>query len=480
MDRDKFVKKEIAKRSKDFSRWYTDVILKAELADYAPVKGCMVIRPYGYALWENIQKSLGGMIKEAGVENAYFPLFIPHSFLKKEAAHVKGFLPELAVVTIGGGEKLAEPLVVRPTSETVIYAMFSRWIQSYRDLPLKINQWCNIVRWEKRTYLFLRTTEFLWQEGHTCHASHEEAREEALRALKMYEDFYKEYLAIPGFSGKRSDADKFPGAVDTFAFEALMPDGKALQGATSHDLGQNFAHPFEVKFLDEKGRQQYVWQTSWGLSTRVIGGLIMLHGDDQGLVLPPKVAPLQVVIVPIKANDEKQMEYARKMEKDLKEAGVRVKVDERKEYTPGWKFNEWELRGVPLRIEIGSKEVDGGNVTLVRRDKSLKLKVQSVKLQLKVKNLIEEIQKDLWGKAKHFLEENTHLVDSYEEFEKIMAGKRGFINAFWCGDPECEKKVKKETRASIRLLPQGAKKEAGKCVYCGKKAEYRWLFGQAY
>lgn len=478
----KFEKKEITKKSKDFSRWYNDVVLKAELADYSPVKGCMVIKPYGFAIWENIKNALDEKIKAAGVQNAYFPLFIPYSFLKKEAEHVKGFSPELAIVTHGGGEKLSEPLVVRPTSETVMYAMFSKWIQSYRDLPLLINQWCNIVRWEKRTFLFLRTTEFLWQEGHTCHRTHDEARGEVERALKMYEDLYQDYLAIGGVAGKRSESDKFPGAVGTYAFEMLMPDGKALQGCTSHDLGQNFAKPFKIKFQDLDGKQKYVWQTCWGFTTRSIGALIMVHGDDNGLILPPKMAPIQVVIIPIPTRKKTAAAvFCQKLKKELEKVRIRVKIDDREEYTPGWKFNEWELKGVPLRIEVGEKEIEGEYVTVARRDDiNSKFKIPNDKLKFQIQNLLKEIQDNLYQKARKFLEENTHKVDDYQEFKRIMKSKRGFILAFWCGKPDCEEKIKSETKASNRCLPTGGKKERGKCVYCGKPAEYRWLFAQAY
>jgi len=386
-----FEKKEIVKKSEDFSRWYTDVILKAELADYAPVKGCMVIRPYGYSLWEGVQEHLGGAIKASGVQNAYFPLFIPHSFLEKEKEHVKGFSPELAVVTHGGGKELAEPLVVRPTSETIMYPMFAKWIQSWRDLPFKINQWCNIVRWEKRTYLFLRTLEFLWQEGHTAHGSAKEAEEETLVRMRMYQDFVEGVLAIPTVVGKKSEAEKFAGAEETLAVEALMPDGKALQCGTSHNLGQNFAKPFEIQYQDENGQLQHVYQTSWGLSTRIIGALIMAHGDDNGLVLPPKIAPVQVVVVPIDPTDKKQLEYAGNVVATLvvaqNKAGTSpattVHLDDRPQHTPGYKYNEWELKGVPLRIEIGKREVEEGVVTLVRRDTNEKFKVQSSKFKVR-------------------------------------------------------------------------------------------------
>lgn len=484
MTKTNFEKKEITKKSKDFSRWYTDVILKAELADYAPVKGCMVIRPYGYALWENIQASLDGMIKEVGIENAYFPLLIPYSFLEKEAEHVKGFSPQLAVVTHGGGKKLAEPLVVRPTSETVMYAMFSKWIKSWRDLPLRINQWCNIVRWEKRTYLFLRTMEFLWQEGHTAHATEAEAKKEALDRLEMYRELVEKLLALPVFVGQKSESEKFPGAKTTYAFEALMPDGKALQGGTSHELGQNFSKPFEIQFQDKQERLQYVWQTSWGMTTRIIGALIMVHGDNNGLVLPPKVAPIQVVIIPIcKEKKDQVLKKARKVMAKLKEEGFRVKLDERETHSLGYKINDWELKGVPLRIEIGGREVLGKRIRVVKRLRGYGQQEKyllEAELIGEVKRILEEIQEILYEKASQFLKENTHEVNAFSEFEKIMKTKRGFIKAFWCEEPKCEAKIKEKTKATTRLLPLDAKKEKGKCIYCGKDAQYRWFFAQAY
>lgn len=483
-----FEKKEITKKSKDFSRWYTDVVLKAELADYAPVKGCMVIRPYGYALWENIRSALDGMIKSAGIKNAYFPLFIPESFLKKEKEHIKGFSPQLAVVTIGGGEKLKEKLIVRPTSETVMYSMFAKWIKSWRDLPLLINQWCNIVRWEKRTYLFLRTTEFLWQEGHTCHATHQEAEKEADRALMMYAKLYKEWLALPGFMGKKSEAEKFPGAVDTFAYEMLMPDGKVLQGCTSHDLGQNFAKPFKIQFQDKKGKKEYVWQTCWGFSTRSIGALIMAHGDDNGLIIPPKVAPIKAVIIPILGkDDESVLSFAKEVKERIEEKkgsqfGGVVEVWDSPAQTFGWKANEAEVRGIPLAIPVGTKELKDKKVTISRRDGNGKLNETASMNDIaeKVESMLGKMQKSLFQEAEKFLRENTHEVKTYQEFKKIMKTKRGFIRSFWCEVPKCEEKIKEETKASIRLLPKDSQKEKGKCIYCGKDASHRWLFAQAY
>jgi len=480
---DKFEKREITKKSVNFSRWYTDVILKAELADYAPVKGCMVIRPYGYAIWENIQRGLDQEIKKADVENAYFPLFIPESFLNKEKKHVEGFSPELALVTIGGGKELKEKLAIRPTSETIIYKMFSKWISSWRDLPLKINQWGNVVRWEKRTYLFLRTTEFLWQEGHTAHASHQEAKEEAGRALKMYQSFYEDVLAMPGIVGKKSKAEKFPGADDTFSFEVLMPDGKALQGCTSHDLGQNFSKPFEITFQDKGGKNQNVWQTCWGLSTRTIGGLIMMHGDDNGLVLPPKIAPIQAVIIPIyKDKKEKVLSKAKKIKEKLEENEIRVKLDDDETHSLGYKINEWELKGVPLRLEIGEKEIMERKIKVVKRQglEPRAIYFMENKLEDKLNYLLEEIQTYLYNHAERFLQDNTYQPNSFDEFKEIAKSKKGFIKAFWCESEDCEQKIKQETKASTRCLPLDVKREKGKCVYCGKPASHKWFFAQAY
>ncbi|MBU1110623.1 proline--tRNA ligase [Patescibacteria group bacterium] len=474
-------KKVITKKSEDFSRWYTDVVQQAELADYAPVKGCIIFRPYGYALWEGIKKALDAKIKAMGVENAYFPLFIPQEFLQKEKEHVEGFAPELAVVTHGGGKKLEEPLIVRPTSETVMYAMFSKWIQSWRDLPLKINQWCNVVRWEKRTLPFIRTTEFLWQEGHTAHAEHKEALDQVHAAAQAYEEIFKDYLAIYGITGFKSNSEKFAGAAASLSYEALMPDGKALQSSTSHDLGQNFAKAFEITFQDQKGKNQYVWQTSWGLSTRAVGGLIMVHGDDNGLFFPPQIAPIQIIIVPIYGGDEEGglvKQYVSELKSKLIE--FRVKVDSREEYSPGWKFNEWELKGVPLRLEIGPREVKSQTVMAIRRDTGDKTSITTSELTEKVTMLLKTQQKDALERSRKFTEENTHLVDTYDQFKEIMSGPRGFIKAFWCENPGCEAKIKEETKATTRCLPLDAVEEKGKCVYCDEPATHRWLFAQAY
>jgi len=476
-----FVKKELIKKSENFSRWYTDVILKAELADYAPVKGCQVLRPYGFAIWENIQRILDGMIKKAGVKNVYFPIFVPERFLKKEKEHIKGFLPELAIVTIGGGKKLEEKVALRPTSETIMYETFAKWIKSWRDLPVLINQWCNVVRWEMRTCLFLRTTEFLWQEGHTVHETHEESLKEATRALDSYVKLYQDFFAVDGVSGKKSESEKFPGAKDTFAYEMLMSDGKALQGCTSHDLGQNFAKVFNIKFQGRDGKEKIPWQTSWGLSTRSIGALIMVHGDDNGLIIPPKLAPIQVIVIPIfqrESADEKLVKKANEIKKILKD--FNTEIDLRKEYSVGRKFNEWELKGVPLRIEVGQKELKGNKLTLVRRDNNQKRQISFSSLETEVKKDLDLIQKSLFERSRKYLKENTREVLDYKEFKDIMSKKRGFLKAFWCENSKCEAKIKKETKATIRCLPFNLPQKEGKCIYCGKKAERQWIFAQAY
>jgi len=478
----KFEKEKLLfKKSKNFARWYTDVILKAELADYAPVKGCMVFKPYGYAIWENIQEVLDRSIKEAGVKNAYFPLFIPEKFLEKEKEHVKGFSPELAIVTVGGGKKLRERLVIRPTSETIIYEMFARWIKSWRDLPFLINQWCNIVRWEMRPRLFLRTTEFLWQEGHTVHETHGDSLKEVARALNNYVEFYRNFFAIDGIYGKKSESEKFPGAKDTYTFEMLMPSGLALQGCTSHDLGQNFAKVFNIKFLGRDGKEKIPWQTSWGFTTRSIGAMIMVHGDDAGLVIPPKLAPIQIVIIPIlqgKSDNKKLINKVKELKEILKD--FKVETDFRKEYTVGWKFNEWELKGVPLRIELGQKEIKENRVTLVRRDNGEKYFIPTNSLKLRTGKILSDIQKSLFEKSKKYLKENTKKVFDYKEFKNIIMTDKGFIEAFWCGNPKCEAKIKLETKATTRVLPPETKTEKGKCVYCGKPAKNKWIFALAY
>jgi prolyl-tRNA synthetase len=466
----------------DFSKWYTEVVLKAGLVDYSPVKGCMVIKPYGYAIWENIQKILDEKIKATGHENAYFPLFIPKSFLEKEAEHVEGFSPQVAWVTKGGDEELFEPLAVRPTSESIICSMYAKWIQSWRDLPVLINQWANVVRWEKETRPFLRTTEFLWQEGHTAHRTLEEAEEEALKMLFVYRDFVENDLAIPVIAGKKTENEKFAGALHTYSIEVLLADGRALQAGTSHNLGQHFAKAFDIMFQDVDGERKYVWQTSWGVSTRLIGALIMTHGDDYGLVLPPRVAPYQIVIIPIWKNDtekEKVYNYVDEIYNILKEH-FRVKVDKDEEHTPGWKFNEYELKGVPVRIEIGPKEVDKQEIFVARRDLRLKVSYKKENMVEDLKNLLDDIQKTLFQKALKFREENFHDVSDFNAFKEIMDTKRGFVKASWCGDGECELKIKELTGATIRNLPLDWKEEEGKCILCGKETKIKALFAKAY
>lgn len=476
-----FKKKQIAKKSVNFDRWYTDVILRSELADYAPVKGCMVIMPWGYEIWEHIQSAFNLMIKQNGVKNAYFPLFIPESLLRKEKEHVEGFSPELAVVTIGGGEKLKEPLIVRPTSETIMYEMYARWLHSWRDLPILINQWNNVVRWEKRTYLFLRTTEFLWQEGHTVHETHEDCLNMTHKALNWYIDLYRNEYAMDGIAGIKSNSQKFAGALKTYTFEMLMPDKKALQGCTSHDLGQNFARVFNMKFLGRSGKEEIPWQTSWGISTRSIGALIMTHGDDNGLILPPRLSPLQIIIVPIltqKSNKENLLKLVNNIKKELK--GYRLDIDNREEQSVGWKFNEWELKGVPLRIEIGERELRNDTVVLARRDTGDRKIINITKLKQEVKKTLDDIQRNMLQRSRKFLKVNTHYAKSYSEFKKIMDNDKGFIYAFWCEDSKCEDMIQKETKATIRCLPLDAKVEKGQCIYCGNRASYRWVFAQAY
>jgi len=471
-------------RNVDFSEWYNQIVQRAELADYAPVRGCMVVRPYGWALWENIQQALDKRFKETGHVNAAFPLFIPMSFLEKEKEHVEGFSPELAVVTIGGGEKLEEPLVVRPTSETIIGYMYSKWVQSYRDLPILINQWANVVRWEMRTRLFLRTLEFYWQEGHTAHATEAEAREETLRMLNVYADFAINEAAVPVIKGVKSQTEKFAGAVMSTTIEAMMGDTRALQSGTSHFLGQNFAKAFNIQFLDENNTLQYAWTTSWGLSTRFIGAIIMTHGDDQGLILPPRLAPIQVVIVPILKSDLDSapvMETVQRVEAELKAAGLRVKVDSRTEVTPGFKFNDWEMRGVPLRIEIGPKDVEKGTVALARRDrpgKEGKSFVPQSGLVATVTDLLADIQQSLLARATAFRDSHIHEPKDYAELTEIV--QNGWAYAWWCESAECEAKVKEDTKATTRCIPLEQEEGHGKCVVCGKDAKRRVYFARAY
>jgi prolyl-tRNA synthetase len=479
-------KQQLTPKTEDMSKWYTQVIQQAKLADYSPVKGSMVIRPNGYSIWESIQKKLDGLFKELDIQNAYFPIFIPISFLKKEAKHVEGFAPELAVVTHAGGEKLEEELVVRPTSETIMYDMYSKWVQSYRDLPILINQWNNVVRWEKRTYFFLRTTEFLWQEAHTAHATHEEEWNMVLEGLESYRKVAEELLAIPVIKGRKSDSERFAGAVVTTTIEAIMPDGKALQAGTSHDLGQNFSkkEAFNISFLNEKSETEYAWQTSFGLSTRIIGALVMVHGDNDGLVLPPRAASVQVSIIPVDDSLE-IMEMADTVYKKLKAAGVRVKKLGNTEHRLGWRLNESEIQGIPVALVIGKKEVADKAVTAKIRHNHEEKMLALDSMGEMINELLEEIQMSMLMKAKKNQEELTSTTESYEEFKKIMSEKRGFIKAFWCEDEMCEKQIKDETKATTRCLPFTDEKgsvleESGVCIKCGKPATHRWLFAQAY
>ena len=473
----------ITPRSEDYSEWYTEVIRKAELADYAPVRGCMVIRPYGYELWENVKAGLDRRFKETGHENAYFPLFVPMSFIEKEAQHVEGFAPELAVVTHGGGKKLEDPLVVRPTSETVIGYMYSQWIQSYRDLPVLINQWANVVRWELRTRLFLRTMEFLWQEGHTAHATAEEAQEETLQMLDVYTDFAVNDAAIPVIPGRKSESEKFPGADASYSIEAMMGDRRALQSGTSHNLGQNFAKAFDIQYQDANGAQQYCWTTSWGVSTRMVGAIVMTHGDDQGLVLPPRLAPTQVVIVPIYRKGAERstvMEAIEKIEAMLGQ-DVRLKVDERDEYSPGWKFNEWELKGVPLRIEIGPRDIAKDQVVLARRDvpgRDGKSFVPLAGLTDVISDTLKDIQNNLLARAIEFRDANISEPSDYDSFRE--AATQGFARAWWCGNVACEDKVKDDTKATTRCIPSDQPGGSGTCIVCGESAEEIAIFARAY
>lgn len=472
------------KKSENFSEWYTEVILKSGLADYAPIKGCMIIREDAVAMWEKIQEILNRKIKATGHRNVYFPMFIPESFLKKEAEHFEGFTPEVAWVTHGGDTQLEEKLAVRPTSETIMYATFAKWIRSWRDLPLKINQWCNIVRWEtKATKLFLRTREFLWQEGHTAHASKEEAEKEVVYALGEYRDLIESYLAIPVMTGIKSDSEKFAGADYTTALEAMMPDGKALQMGTSHNLGQHFAKVFDIKFIGEDEKDHYVWQTSWGLTTRTIGALVMIHGDDKGLVLPPKIAPVHVVIVPIPykgADPEAIGAKAKEFKDKLTQKGLSVILDDRSEYTPGWKFHEWELKGVPIRVEIGPRDLKQEQVTIARRDTGEKTFIKEKEAVNAVEKLLEEIQHNLYAKARVNQEKLTTTAKSYDEFKQVVCDKGGFVKAAWCGAADCEAKIKDETGATIRVIPFEKEEPQTNCVYCGQRAKDIVYFARSY
>jgi prolyl-tRNA synthetase len=485
---DKADEKKVTPRGQDFAAWYNDIILRAELADYSPVRGCIVFRPDGFAIWENLRDELDRRIKKTGARNAYFPLFIPLSFLQKEAQHVEGFAPEVAVVTHGGGKELEEPLVVRPTSETIINHMFAQWIHSHRDLPMMVNQWCNVVRWELRTRPFLRTTEFLWQEGHTAHATRAEAERETLTMLEVYRSFVEDFLAVPLIHGRKSAAERFPGAEETYTIESLMPDGRALQCGTSHYFGQNFSKAFEIRFLDETNQLQHPHQTSWGVSTRLLGAIVMSHGDDQGLRLPPAVAATQVVIVPIwrKAEEgEKVLAAARGVRDALDQAGIRVRLDEREGLTPGFKFNDWEMRGVPLRVEIGPRDLATNEAQTARRDilgPAGKAKVTVAQIATRATELLSEIQKNLYQQAKSAIDANTRSFDSYDALRAQMEGEGGggFADIYWCGNPVCETKIREETRATCRAIPLNQNGSAGNCIVCGEPANERAFFAKAY
>ena len=486
--------KEITPRGEDYSKWYIDIVKKAGLADNSAVRGCMVIKPYGFAIWENMQRELDRMFKETGHQNAYFPLFIPKSFLSKEAEHVEGFAKECAVVThhrlmndpdgkgvvVDPSAKLEEELIVRPTSETIIWNTYRDWITSYRDLPLLVNQWANVVRWEMRTRLFLRTAEFLWQEGHTAHATREEAIEEAKQMQRVYATFAEEYMAMPVVQGAKSANERFAGAEDTLTIEALMQDGKALQAGTSHFLGQNFAKAFDVKFSNQNNKEEYVWATSWGVSTRLIGGLIMTHSDDDGLVLPPRLAPLQVVIVPIPKPNGEINEVAESLMAELKAKGISVKYDEDKKKRPGFKFAEYEMMGVPVRVGIGKRDLENGVVEVARRDTKEKTQVALEGLSDHIQQLLEDIQNNLLSRAKAYRTEHTTEVNTFDEFKDVLTNKGGFISAHWDGTPETEQKIKELTKATIRCIPNDAVEEEGKCVLTGNPSSKRVLFAMAY
>ncbi|HHX87442.1 MAG TPA: proline--tRNA ligase [Firmicutes bacterium] len=482
MDQQKTFVKEITPQSEDYSQWYIDVVLKAELMDYAPVKGCMAIRPYGFAIWEKFQELLDRRIKKTGHQNAYFPLFIPQGLLQKEADHVAGFAPEVALVTKGGDEVLSEPLVIRPTSEAIICDFYSRWIQSWRDLPVLINQWCNVVRWEKSTRPFLRTSEFLWQEGHTCHRTREEAEEEALKMLGMYKDFIETDLAIPVLDGRKTEREKFAGALHTYTVEALMSDGRALQAGTSHNLGQHFARVFDITFSDQDDQLKYVWQTSWGVSTRLIGALIMVHGDDRGLIIPPKVAPVQAVVVPIisKKLRTEVLAAVRQIAGDLSRQGVRIHLDDREEYSPGWKYNQWEMKGVPVRLELGPRDLEKQQVILVCRHDGYREAISIADLPDKLPVLLESIQDALYDRALAFLQRNTHRCFDYREFAETIEKERGLFLSPWCGNQECEVTIKNDTKATIRCIPFQASPVEGECLVCGRPAAHQVYLGRSY
>lgn len=482
MSKEKEFVQEITPQHEDFSKWYIDVIKKADLMDYSPVRGCIVFKPDGFEIWELCQRELDTRFKETGHRNAYFPMFIPESFFQKEKEHVEGFNPELPWVTEAGGEPLEEKLAIRPTSETMIGHMYSKWIQSYRDLPVLINQWANVVRWEKRTLPFLRTSEFLWQEGHTAHEDESDARKETMQMLEIYRDFVENFLAIPVIVGQKSSSEKFAGAVDTFSIEAMMKDGRAVQAGTSHYLGTNFAKAFDIQYLDRENTLQYAHTTSWGVSTRLIGALIMVHGDDRGLVLPPKIAPAQVVIIPIGPAKSRDIVNARAHElyMELRTAGFRVRIDDRSDVTPGWKFNEYEMRGVPLRIEIGPRDMENGQVVFVARNSTEKRFVKQLEIVTEVKSALDSIHDQMLQTARLFMQENSREVSTIEQLKSMFEEKRGFAHTGWCGSAECEKKVKEETGATSRNIPFQPISKQEKCVVCGNHASHQVVFARAY
>jgi prolyl-tRNA synthetase len=485
-------------RSQDYSKWYNELVVRADLAENSAVRGCMVIKPYGYAIWERMQSELDKMFKDSGHSNAYFPLFVPKSLFEAEEKNAEGFAKECAIVThyrlendpdnagklrVDPNAKLEEELIVRPTSEAIIWNTYKNWIQSYRDLPILLNQWANVVRWEMRTRLFLRTAEFLWQEGHTAHATKEEAIDETIQMNQIYAKFVEDFMGIPVIQGTKSESERFAGAIETYCIEALMQDGKALQAGTAHFLGQNFAKAFDVKFANKEGGLDYVWATSWGVSTRLMGALIMTHSDDKGLVLPPNLAPFHVVIVPIYKGDEQKnevLDHAKKLYEDLDAAGVRVKLDDRDTHTPGYKFNDYELKGVPIRLGVGPKDIEKGTVELARRDNLTKSFVSQDDLASHINKLLSEIQSNLFDRALAFRESHTTVCDSYEDFKKVLESKGGFISAHWDGTEETEMKIKQETKATIRCIPIDTEKEEGKCIYSGKPSSQRVLFAKAY
>lgn len=479
MAKDKKLVEDITPMSEDFPQWYTDVVKKAELMRYSTVKGCMMILPNGYAIWENIQKNLDAMFKETGVQNVYMPLFIPESLLQKEKDHVEGFAPECAIVTVGGGEQLDERLIVRPTSETLFCDLYSNIVQSYRDLPKLYNQWCSVVRWEKTTRPFLRSSEFLWQEGHTVHATAEEAQERTELMLNVYAEFCEKYLAIPMIKGRKTDKEKFAGAEATYTIEALMHDGKALQSGTSHNFGDGFARAFDMTFTDKDNKVKYVHQTSWGLSTRTIGALIMVHGDDSGLVLPPRIAPVQVMVIPVAQHKEGVLDKANEIYEKIKKAGISVQLDD-SEKSPGWKFSDQEIKGIPLRVEIGPKDIEAGHGVVVRRDTREKITVAIDEIAERIPEIMEQMQKDMYERALKFRDEHTYDAVTYDEFKDTIANKPGFVRAMWCGDEACELKIKEDTTATSRCMPFEQHKLSDVCVCCGKPAKKMVYWGRAY